>query len=126
MVDFSSLNCCLINARSLCNKLVDLRHLLVSNALDVLLVTESWLTPEYPSSLLADPKYFSVLRNDRLSLGGGVCAFIKYGIDFVSIDVPPAYNNLELLVFDILGVHIKYRFILSYCAPGCQEHLESH
>lgn len=112
------LNCYLINARSLCNKLDDLHHFLVTNNPDVLLVTESWLTPEYLSTLLADPKCYSVLRNDRSSLGGGVCAFIKIGIDFVSVDVPSVFDDLELLVFDILGVHIKYRFILSYCTPG--------
>jgi Reverse transcriptase (RNA-dependent DNA polymerase)/Endonuclease-reverse transcriptase len=108
----------LINARSLCNKLVELHHLLYSSSHDVVLVTESWLTPEYSSSLLTDSKYFSLLRKDRSSLGGGVCAFIRSGIECVSIDVPSAFNNLELLVFDILGVHIKYRFILSYCAPS--------
>jgi len=27
-----------------------------------------------------------------------------------------AFSDLELLVFDVLGVHTKYRFILSYCA----------
>jgi len=59
------------------------------------------------------PKCYSVLRNDRLSIGGDVCAFIKYGIDFVSVDVPSAFSDLELLVFDVLGVHNKYRFILS-------------
>jgi len=112
------LNCCLINARSLCNKRVELHHFMVTDSPDVLLVTESWLTPEYSSTLLADPKCYSLLRNDRSSLGGGVCVFIKSGIDFVSVDVPSAFNDLELLVFDILGVHIKYRFILSYCAPG--------
>jgi len=47
-----------------------------------------------------------------------VCTFIKYGIDFVSVDVPSVFSDLELLVFDVLGVLTKYRFILSYCAPG--------
>ena len=81
------LNFCFINARSLCNKLVELHHFLVTNNPHVLLVTESWLTPEYSSTLLADPKCYSVLRNDRSSLGGGVCALIKTGIDLVSVDV---------------------------------------
>jgi len=47
-----------------------------------------------------------------------VCAFIKYGIDFVSFDVPSAFSDFKLLVFDVLGVHTKYRFILSDEAPG--------
>ena len=42
-----------------------------------------------------------------------MCAFIKSCIEFVAIDVPSA-----LLVFDVVGVHTKYHFILSYCAPG--------
>jgi len=103
-VELSSLNCCPINARSLCNKLVELHHLLVSNSLDILLVTESWLTPEYSSSLLSDPKCSSVLSNDRISVVGGVCAFIKYRIDFVSVDVPSAFRDLELLVFDVIAL----------------------
>jgi len=63
-----------------------MHRLLVSISLDVLLVTEPWLTPEYSSYLLSDPKCYSVLRNDRLDLlvvAIGQCAAIKYGIDLI-------------------------------------------
>jgi hypothetical protein len=116
----SFLNCCLLNARSVCNKLVELQHFLNSSNIDTLLITETWLSSSYSSSLLTDLSNFSVLRKDRLSTAGGVCvcAIIRSGIDFVLVDVMPEFNDLELLVFDVLGVHTKYRFILCYRPPS--------
>jgi len=116
--DVTFLNCSLLNARSVCNKLVELNHFLSTSSIDILLLTESWLSSSYSSSLLADLSNYSVLRKDRLHTGGGVCAIIRSGIDFVLVDVLPEFNELELLVFDVLGVHTKYRFILCYRPPG--------
>jgi len=113
----SFLNCCLLNARSVCNKLVELNHLLASCNIDILLITESWLSSAFSSSLLVDTSFYSVLRNDRSSLGGGVCAIIRSSIDFLPVDILPEISNLELLAFDVLGVHCKYRFIVSYRTP---------
>jgi len=107
-----------MNARSVCNKFVDLQHFLNSSNIDILLITETWLSSSYSSSLLTDLRNFSVLRKDRLSAGGGVCAIVRSGIDFVLVDISPEFNDLELLVFDVLGVHIKYRFVLCYRPPS--------
>jgi len=115
--DDEFLNCYLVNARSVCNKLNELNHLLVTNVIDILFITETWLNDSYKSSLLVDPTCYSVLRKDRPTDGGGVCAIIKSGIDFLAIEIPKEFENLELLAFDVLGVHTKYRFIVVYRAP---------
>ena len=118
LTNVSFLKCYLINARSICNKLLELQHMLKSYDIDILLITETWLTDAFSSSLLVDLGQFSVLRKDRQTTGGSVCAIIRSGTDFVIVDVPPKFETLELLVFDVLCVHIKYRFILCYRAPS--------
>lgn len=47
--------------------------------LQIISVTESWLPPSFPSSLIAIPGY-SLHRCDRLSRGGGVCCYVRKGI----------------------------------------------
>jgi hypothetical protein len=114
IASISFFKCCLINARSICNKLLELQHLLNSCDIDILLITETWLTDAFSSSLLIDLSLFSVLRKDRHTTGGGVCAIIRLGTDFVNADVPSKFETLELLVFDVLCVHTTYRFIFCY------------
>jgi len=39
---------------------------------------------------------------DRQATGGGVCAIIRSGTDFVNDDVLSELETLELLVYDVL------------------------
>jgi len=78
------LRCCLFNARSLTNKLLDLHCVLYSETeFDGLLITESWLTDEITDGMLDPESKYHILRCDRkVGRGGGVCAFI-IGVVFV-------------------------------------------
>ena len=68
----------LFNARSIVNKLSELHHLLYNVGYDLLLITETWLHSDIPSSLLDPNSEYVVMRKDRpCTKGGGVCALVK-------------------------------------------------
>jgi len=74
----SNVACVMFNARSLCNKLVELHYLLYLSKFDILLITESWLHEGITNDLLDPERKFTVLRCDRsVTSGGGVCAFVN-------------------------------------------------
>jgi len=66
----SNVACLMFNARSLCNKLVELHYLLYSSKFDILLVTESWLRAGITNGLLDPESKFTVLRHDRSITSG--------------------------------------------------------
>ena len=66
-----------INVRSLFNKIDQIRTMF--NGFDVIIISESWLTPAIPDSSIAIPGY-NLVRQDRLHQtkrrGGGLCVFV--------------------------------------------------
>jgi len=67
---------CLFNARSVCNKLPELHHVLYSRSMDCVCVTESWLGEDIPDGFL-DPDYaYTTIRCDRSRNKGAVFAFL--------------------------------------------------
>ena len=98
----SNVACLMFNARSLCNKLVELHYLLYSSKFDILLVTESWLHPGITNGLLDPERKFTVLRHDRsVTTGGGVCAFVGNSLQVVPVNLDNKYSILELC-FDLV------------------------
>ena len=70
----------LINARSLFLKLDELTALLVTNPVDIVAVTETWLHKDINDNLVSINGY-SIHRNDRVSgRGGGVCVYTSKSI----------------------------------------------
>lgn len=67
------------NARSIVNKLSFLQSLVSSKALDILCVTETWLSPLIFDTEIA-PHNYSIFRRDRDSRGGGVLIAISNDI----------------------------------------------
>ena len=99
----SNVACLMFNARSLCNKLVELHYLLYSSKFDILLVTESWLHAGITNGLLDPERKFAVLRHDRsITTGGGVCAFGGNSLQVVPVNLDNKYSILELLCFDLV------------------------
>ena len=74
----SNLSVMLINARSLRNKLTDFQDSIYSNDVDILVITEIWLTPAILDHEVF-PSGYSVYRCDREEdrRGGGVLIAIK-------------------------------------------------
>ena len=70
----------LINTRSLFPKLDELTALLMTNPVDIVAVTETWLHKDISHSLVSINGY-SIHRNDRVSgRGGGVCVYTSKSI----------------------------------------------
>lgn len=55
-------------------------------------ITETWLTPDYHSSLVSLPSY-QLVRRDRATRGGGVCWYIHSFFKFKTIAIPD--NGIE-------------------------------
>lgn len=75
----------------------------MTDALDVLCVTETWLTPSVPDKFISLVG-FDLIRNDRPDKrGGGTCVFINNRIKHV-VTLPNCSNNLvEIQCVSLLG-----------------------
>ena len=73
------LNCCSLNARSVVNKSLDLQAYLQCNSLDLLAVTETFLSSEILDGEVIDHGY-TVHRRDRDRHGGGVLLIVHNSI----------------------------------------------
>jgi len=74
-----SLRFCLLNARSVMSKKLDIQALLVAECLDVLAVTETFLGDEILDSELVSSDY-TIFRRDRNRHGGGVMVYTKSSV----------------------------------------------
>lgn len=70
------LQICHINAQSLKNKLDEFRLIFENSNIDIICVSETWLKPETPDSLIS-LKGYKVFRADRVTHAGGVAIFVK-------------------------------------------------
>ena len=116
-----TLKCVIFNARSVCNKLPELHHLLYSanTSYDIIMLTESWLNVNVPDSILDPYNQYVVFRCDRqLSHGGGVCAFVSKRFNAVAIDLAESYSELEICCFDLLYSGARCRLLVVYRAPS--------
>ena len=89
----------LSNTRALVSKIEDLEIVVNQNNVDIVCITETWLTESIPNSAV-DIKDYSLVRKDRKpdKRGGGVCAYIKSNIGFTIIDklISPEFEALWL------------------------------
>jgi exonuclease III len=114
------INCCLINARSLKNKLNDLHEFIYSERPDILCVTETWLNASVSDSLIVQDTGYGVCRQDRQHTeGGGVC--ILYNTNSVNaapVPIPAKFLNCEIVALDIIGSDFNVRIITCYRPPS--------
>ena len=128
----AGLQVCLINCRSVVNKLAEIEILLLNESIDILCITESWLNPSIPDEIVTIPGY-NLYRRDRQNTdmawsglgGGGVAVFVRGDI---SCEVHSESNlrNCEMLTLQIkhqtklLYLIVMYRpprhHIASFCA----------
>ena len=67
-----NLNACLWNARSICNKALIIRDMILEDALDFFALTETWLqSTNSPSITDATPSGFSFFHTPRAGKTGG-------------------------------------------------------
>ncbi len=97
----------LTNVNRLSNKLDELYILLADSSVDIVCITETWLTAETPDSFC---NLFGYLfyRNDRIErMGGGVGCYVKTGIFSRLID-PPVLKKLN---FEVLWLALRPRVL---------------
>ena len=103
----STLKACLLNARSIMNKISELRAWLSVTTIDLVLITESWTANHIQDSELQIPGY-SFLREDRKeSRGGGCLLYYKKNLrvsQTTAFNNKPEFKNINLLWFQI---HLK-------------------
>lgn len=105
----------MFNARSICNKLVELHNVLYNENFHIVLITETWLNNNVPDSLLDPRGEFYVFRRDRdAHRGGGVCMMVNRKLGAVNILIPNSYFDAELLCVDVLYNSAKCRVIVVY------------
>jgi hypothetical protein len=82
----SSLSCLYFNARSIMNKLDEIELIITDEKLDVVAITETWLSDSVLTSEITVDGY-TVLRKDRNDVnktrGGGVALYIKNEINIL-------------------------------------------
>ena len=111
-------NCCILNARSIVNKLPELHYLLYNNNYSVICITETWLHSEITGGLLDPLSIYHTIRKDRVgSHHGGVAVLIKRLMCFAEITIDRVYDSLELLCFDVIFSKCKVRFFVIYRPP---------
>ena len=99
----------LINA----NKLSELHFLLNSNSYDLLFFTETWFNANLTDSVILNGSNYDIIRHDRpYGIGGGCCVFIKeIVVNYIRVQIPDKFSDLDIICFDLHGSEIKYRFI---------------
>ena len=97
------LNCYLLNARSICNKLDEFQALVFGENLDVVAVTETWLKPDIYDGEILPGNQYTIYRRDRADgrRGGGILLAVKSNIlSFRRHEIEPM--GAEILVCELL------------------------
>ncbi len=113
------LKCQVLNARSIVNKSRDLQALLVSEKLDAVAITETFLSHDILDSELLDGiPDFTIFRRDRNRQGGGVMLVLRNGIP--AIRRTDLETDCELLWVEITPASASSNFLLGvfYRPPG--------
>jgi len=99
-----------INARSVVNKICDLKAFLEDYFPDFTAITETWFESYMPNSIFVHPNRYWCYRKDRPTRGGGVCLFVT---------LPYKFIDLELLAVDInANAAVQpFRIIVAYRPP---------
>ena len=97
------------NARSVKNKKDDLLNLINHLNIDIVIITESWLSDSDNFGLPT----FTIIRNDRVDGYGGVCICIKRHIPFTIIEnhYDPNSSDLQYITFQCYNIGIMALYI---------------
>ena len=112
-------SCCVINARSIVNKLEELHCILYSGKYDILCITETWLHNGINNGLLDPRNMYDILRKDRAnSPHGGVAVFINRVLDCIEVTLNDSFSQLEVLCVDLVFKVCKLRCFIVYRPPS--------
>ena len=106
------------------NKKEEIDHLLYSTNTDIIVGTESWLTPDIKDHEVFPPD-FTVYRRDReIGQGGGV--FIAVRADVVSLREKDLETECEILWIKLNIASNKNLYIGAYYRPNATDDWSGH
>ena len=100
----NNLKCISLNARSVSNKINEIRTIIEHDKPDVFCITETHLCPEIISSEIF-PQNFKVIRKDRNRHGGGI--LIAYQDSLSIIHREDLETNCEIIWCEVLFKNTK-------------------
>lgn len=116
----NKLNICHINVQSLCarkfSKFEELKHIFLDSKVDVICMTETWLSPAINDTLIAIPG-FNLLRHDRNRHGGGICVYYRQNLK-CRVLKRSSDQRTEFLIFDVLCGINRILFSVYYNPPN--------
>ena len=116
-------NVCHLNAQSLEAHFIDVRDVILKNNIQVLGISETWLSENRHSKFFDIPN-FSLLRTDRVGKrGGGVALYVHTSIKHRIIcrsDQPDVYRKKpEYLAVELSFAALKILCLVVYIPPRC-------
>ena len=119
-----NLGICHANVRSLKSqsKLDDLKHMADENFIDIITISETWLSSEINDNVLCMyiPGYQQILRQDRIGRAGGVAIYVRDGIGFTHrLDLEDG-NQFDAMCLWV-EIHCNFQSVLVgayYRPPG--------
>ena len=109
------------NAFSLCSKIGNLQHALITHNVDIAVVTETKMTIDKVTQAEATiPGYAPPIRRDRTAHGGGVAIWVKAGVPHKELDIDPATQ--EIIWIRIAANHNTRLGLCAAYRPGSCAH----
>ena len=106
-----------INARSLCNSIEELRHIVYKCKFDAIAITETWLSKNSPKNRFSLNNY-TIFRLDRENKrGGGVLWYVRDHYKAKKIKIPPSEAIPEMLWIEVIAGGKKIALGCLYRAP---------
>lgn len=108
-----------VNCRSIKNKIPEFANMIASTKADIIIGTESWLSPDVSDSEVFPPN-LQIFRRDRVSgPGGGV--FIAVSNKFVVSHQPDLETDCEILWIKLETFGSKSTFIGAFYRPSVSD-----
>ncbi|XP_075157493.1 uncharacterized protein LOC142230751 [Haematobia irritans] len=89
-----------LNAQSLNNKFDEFKHIFVSSGVDLICISETWFHESTSDSIYKLSGY-NLVRADRKTHGGGVCIFVRNGINYSLITKSDADSQIEFIFLQL-------------------------
>lgn len=110
-----------INIRSIVNKSEQIEHLLIDSNIDILGISESWLTPKSPTAAVNVQGYNTFRRDRETGKGGGVLANVKSHLKCELISWPQEVN-IECIGLNVtLSSSMSFTVICMYRPPSAKD-----
>ena len=110
----------LLNVRSACNKSIAINDYVVDSNIDILSLTETWIKPSTPSSIIAEltPPGYSLIHVPRPSGGkGGGVGLIYRDTLTAKLDSTKSFSSFEFMSVTLMSKSRTFKLVILYRPP---------